>query len=87
MFTTLFQQLLSPRFSGVDVLVVLAGVSLGVWLGFRIALYSAGAKKPKALEPFADPKKKGFQTHVMRDLVAEAFDLDETPTAIPTMRG
>jgi len=62
-------------------------VALGVWLGFRMAIYRTRGKQPKAVEPFADPKKKGFQTHVMRDLVAEAFDLDEEPKAIPTTRG
>ena len=87
MFTTLFQQLLSPRFSSADVALVLLGVALGVWLGFRMAIYRTRGKQPKAVEPFADPKKKGFQTHVMRDLVAEAFDLDEEPKAIPTTRG
>lgn len=82
MFMTLFQQLFSPRFSGVDVFVVLLGLAFGVWVGFRMAFYKVGAKQPKVMEPFVDDKK-GFKSHVMRDLISEAFDLDETPEVIP----
>jgi len=51
-----------------------------------MAIYRTRGRQPKPVEPFADPKKKGFQPHVMRDLVSEAFDLDEPLTKIPTMK-
>lgn len=63
--------------------IFILGMLFGIWVGFRMR--GKAETGPAITEPFVKPKRKDkpFARFGMNDYIADAFDLEERPNAIP----